>query len=182
MGLFAHCKRLELSLEQVSPSRNIGPDASPNWEESGNTAVPGHWRAVNYSPEKIVNTNNWYWTYTRGGGSKYYNTHSPLNGSPSWVQTVWASSSVKPLLHTVPQARFKHTSTLPSRRVSPPTTLTSPSWHLTSLIAEGGAHTTPTSPSDDEQLPMMVSPQSVSLLSVPLQETLDWIPVRVLSE
>lgn len=59
------------------------------------------------------------------------------NSSPNWRQTTVASSELKWLLHTEPQALFIHTSTLPSTGEELFTSLTSPSVQLLNTVLSG---------------------------------------------
>ena len=54
----------------------------------------------------------------------------PCSEYPSCLHATAASSWSQWLLHTVPHVSFRQISTLPSYGTSPPTSLVSPSWHL----------------------------------------------------
>ena len=64
----------------------------------------------------------------------FSNSHIPLNGSPSWVQTTWASSELNASSQTVPQALLIQISTLPSSGLSPAISLSAPSLQLPARV------------------------------------------------
>ena len=51
----------------------------------------------------------------------------PVEENPSWLQATLASSTPQRSSHTVPHVPLMQTSTRPSKKVEPPTSLTSPS-------------------------------------------------------
>ena len=70
----------------------------------------------------------WWWQFTQYVSALAWHVPGLACVNPSWSQTTWTSTSRNdPAWQTAPQTLFKHTSTLPSRAVGPPTSLVSPS-------------------------------------------------------
>ena len=68
--------------------------------------------------------------------TSYMHIKVPVGWNPSCLQMTLPSRTSQLLSHTVPHALLIHTSTLPSRLVAPPTSLTSPSEQLLKLVVK----------------------------------------------